>query len=81
MSLQIIYDEIKKLDRKLNSIQTEKHNRLEFSIDSMKYVIRWIDEKYAVDNDEACEYELDILNKAVEIMKLYVHEEINYKEE
>ena len=53
MSLQIIYDEIKKLDRKLNSIQTEKHNRLEFSIDSMKYVIRWIDEKYAVDNDEA----------------------------
>ena len=60
---------------------TEKHNRLEFSIDCIKYVINWIDERYDVDNDKASEYELDILNKAVEIMDLYIHENINYKEE
>tara|TARA_R100000808_G_scaffold624_3_gene3165 strand:- start:1917 stop:2114 length:198 start_codon:yes stop_codon:yes gene_type:complete len=59
---------------------TEKHNRLEFSIDSIKYVINWIDEHYDTDNDNATEYELDILNKAVEIMELHIHENINYKE-
>ena len=60
---------------------TEKHNRLDFSIDCIKYVINWIDERYDVDNDKASEYELDILNKAVEIMKLHIHENINYKQE
>ena len=60
---------------------TEKHNRLDFSIDCIKYVIRWIDERFDTDNDKATEYELDILNKAVEIMELHVKENINYKEE
>jgi len=60
---------------------TEKHNRLDFSIDCIKYVINWIDERYDTDNDKATEYELDILNKAVEIMELHVKENINYKEE
>jgi len=60
---------------------TEKHNRLEYSIDCMKYIIAWIDERYDVDNDKASEYELDILNKAVEILELHIHENINYKEE
>ncbi len=60
---------------------TEKHNRLDLSIDCIKYVINWIDEHYDTDNDKATEYELDILNKAVEIMELHVKENINYKEE
>ena len=32
---------------------TEKHNRLDFSIDCLKYVINWIDERYDTDNDNA----------------------------
>ena len=62
---------------------TEKYYNslsLNFSIECIKYVINWIDERYDVDNDQASEYELDILNKAVEIMELHIHENINYKE-
>ena len=60
---------------------TEKYYNslsLNFSIECIKYVINWIDERYDIDNDEASEYELDILNKAVEIMELHIHENINY---
>ena len=60
---------------------TEKRDRLDFSIDCIKYVINWIYRTYDTDNDKATEYELDILNKAVEIMELHIHENINYKEE
>ena len=63
---------------------TEKYYNslsLNFSVECIKYVINWIDERYDVDNDQASEYELDILNKAVEIMELHIHENINYKEE
>ena len=77
----ISYLYIKKGQGIMDILITEKHNRLDFSIDCIKYVINWIDERYDTDNDKATEYELDILNKAVEIIKLHVKENINYKEE
>jgi hypothetical protein len=49
----------------------EKLNGYEYAIEVIKNVIDYVDEHFDKDNDNAVEYEIDILNKAIEVIKLH----------
>ena len=49
----------------------EKLNGYEYAIQVIKNVIDYVDEHFDKDNDNAVEYEIDILNKAIEVIKLH----------
>ena len=53
----------------------EKLNGYEYAIQVIKNVIDYVDEHFDKDNDNAVEYEIDILNKAIEVIKLHKLEE------